>query len=93
MPADAIGIETNVPLELTQRSIGIWPKDAIDTPRVETEHAEPLLEFADIVAAHIRRAKVEMTVTKLPSGLYQSLPGVLVTRSGHSNATSRLKGA
>jgi hypothetical protein len=93
MPADAIGVEPDVTLELTQRSMGIWPKYAIDTPRVETEHAEPLLEFAHVVAAHVRRAKVQVTVTKLPSGLYKRLPGVLVAGSGHCDATSRLKSA
>jgi len=53
-PADAVGVETAVGLEVLQRAGTARTEDAVDATAVESEASETDLQVGDIVAAHVR---------------------------------------
>src|SRR5690606_15712344 len=74
-PADLIGDQTGVALEVSDRGPGPRTEDAVDPTGVESERAEPQLELGDVVAAHHRRTQAHQPIAQTELRFDQSSPG------------------
>ena len=91
-PAHPVDDETAVALELLQGGGGRRPEDAVDTPAVEAEAAEPGLQRADVVAADERRDEAQRSIAETPRRLDERQPGRLVTAAVVVQAARALEG-
>jgi hypothetical protein len=90
--ADPIGCGAAVRLELFEGPGGAGPEDPVDPPAVEAESAEPRLQLGDIVATQVRRRQEQQPITKVPTGLDERGPRLLVALSVAAQTTIGLKG-
>jgi hypothetical protein len=89
--ADTVDDETAVALEILEGMISEWAEDAINFAAIEPESAEAVLEFSDVVAAHIRSGMQEKTVAKPARCLDEARPGVLAALTVDCKAAGLLE--
>ena len=71
-----VGRQADVLLELTSSGLCVGSEDAVHPTGVESEPAEPPLEFFYVVAAHHRGAVVKKPVAQPHFCFHQRVPGV-----------------
>ena len=77
---DLVAHQAGVALELADGLLGHGTEDAVDTPGVEPERAEPQLQLRDVVAAHHGRTQAEEPVAELVLRLDEGGPRRRVAR-------------
>ncbi len=83
--------QPGVSLELCERAGRSIPKNSIDSPGVEPEPTETLLEVGDVVAAHHRAAPVQEAVAERKAGFDERRPGLSSAHSVDTQAPSVLE--
>jgi hypothetical protein len=73
-PGDAVNREADVALELGQGPRGPIAEDPVDPAGIETQGAQPLLEFNYIVTPQHRRAPIQESVTEMKTRFHQGVP-------------------
>ena len=83
--------KTCILLELLDRLVGPGPEDAVDPVGIETELAEPTLEFRYVVASHHRVAVVEEPITEPVVGFDEGVPRLRAADPVNHQAAIALK--
>ena len=63
-PADTVGGQSTVALKVLERPNGGRPENPVGSAAVESELIEHVLEVGDIVAAEMRGADQQQTITE-----------------------------
>ena len=91
VPADAVGGQADVALEVVQGARRQRSEDAVDAPGVEAEVAQAPLQFGDVVAAQVGGTVVQEAVAQVPAGLDQCGPRLLIAAAVDMEATGALE--
>src|SRR5439155_2586322 len=73
---DAVGVASDVPLELADGAIATGPEDPVLPSGVEPERVQSPLQRADVVPAKERLAEVQRAISRAEPGLDQLRPGL-----------------
>ncbi len=85
-PADAVGRQLDVALELGQRVGGVGTEDPVHPPGVEAEATEPALQLGHVVTPEVGAAQLERPVAEHPAGLDQRVPRDVVAHAVRGEA-------
>ena len=85
---DAIGGQTQVQLEATERLFGVSTEDGIAGALEEPERAQRLLQLKHVVPMEVGHAQIQRAVAQIVGGVYQRLSLIHICSPARARACS-----